>query len=329
MPNPDDECNDCTEWVEVYSSTSTNLSGWKFSTNDTNKFLIFDRFIDDYLIITKNNESFLSLWPEVNNSKVIHWSGMSLNNKGDKINLSGISGEFDEMNYSSSNENKSWSFFNNEWQICSTPTPGQVNSCPQEPEPECYTDDDCDENEKCEDGVCVADESKESKLEITDADEEATFGDIIDVKLNVYRGDTGKYAVYVRVEDENEKDVSEELILHVFTKYIEYKIKLPIQLKMNCDEKYENNTYFIVVEGLDEKTSQEIKLSGKSDECPEKVIIESMLIEETSVDENQNKSITGQSIKYAESEGSTVLKITPYLLALLSLFIAFYIIKTK
>jgi hypothetical protein len=204
-----------------------------------------------------------------------------------------------------------------------TPTPGLQNYCPEEPGPEPEPEPEPEE--------------EESNLEIIDAPEEAVFGDIVDIKLNVYRGNTGKYAVYVRVEDDNEKDVSEEAILHVFTKYIDYKIKIPVQLKLNCNDKYDEDEYIIFVEGLNEQVSQEIKISGKSSLCEnkgdknDKQTIKD--IEENSSigaeSESSTDLITGNTVKMVENEATTVLKMTPYLLSLLCLFIAFYIIKTK
>ena len=338
------------EWIEIYNplQEELNLSKWQIGDSASIDQITCWNISNCSLVI--NSTHFLIIGRDTNindiiNSPIIYFYvddqkiGSGLNDGGDNITLYNSSHSLmDNITYPSIPENKTWAFFNNEWQVCSTPTPGKENNC-QEPEPEleCQTDADCNENEICENEVCVADENEEeSSLEITDYDDEATFGDVIDVKLNIYRGDTGKYAVYVRVEDESEKDVSEESILHILTKYVDYKVKIPIQLKMNCNEKYDEDTYFIIVEGLDEKITEEIKISGKSSECEnevgEEVILEQSFEANEINEENETKqtptnAITGQTV--VESEGSTVLKITPYLLALLSLFIALYIIKIK
>ncbi len=326
MPDPDDNCYDCTEWVELYSNSSINLSGWKFSTNDANKFLVFENLIEDYLIITKNKGNFSVFWPFVNQSKIIEWKNMSLTNSGDKINLTGTSGEFDEMTYSQSNENKTWALnSSNLWQICSNPTPGQQNNCelPQQ-------------NQTNQTQPTTI----SSYIEIQDYPEEAKFGDSIDIKVNIFRGDTSKYAVYSRVEQQdNDYDVSEETTIHVFTKYVNYSMKIPVQIKLNCDGDYENETYKIIVEGLDVGVSKNIKLSGKSSLCPKEEKQETQeSTEEKTLEETNNESvssglgnietpmITGDIIY---SKGTTTLKITPYLLSLLCLFIAFYTIKTR
>jgi hypothetical protein len=95
----------------------------------------------------------------------------------------------------------------------------------------------------------------------------AEFGDIIDVEINVYRGDTLKYAVYAYVEDDHGKKVSEENTMHFKNKFTNYTLTIPIQLDLNYDEDYEDDDYVIIVEGLDTEDTTEISLDGKSSEC--------------------------------------------------------------
>jgi len=183
-----------------------------------------------------------------------------------------------------------------------------------------------------------------SSISIEKAPEEATFGDIINVKLNIYRGDTSKYAVYARIEKQsNGYDVSDETTLHVLTKYVNYSVEIPIQLKPNCDERYDNETYDIVIEGLNITIKQKIKIDGKSKLCPESTeqlkkesekeknenvdntTMESTIKENISSSQ-QNNFVTGDIIN---SKQDITLKITPYLLSLLCLLISFYAIKEK
>lgn len=106
-----------------------------------------------------------------------------------------------------------------------------------------------------------------STLQISDAPSSAEFGDIVNVKINVYRGGTDKYAVYTYIENEHGTDVSEKSTMHFTTKFTNYTLKVPIQLDFNCDEDYEDDDYTIVLEGLDVKDTKEISLDGKSSDC--------------------------------------------------------------
>lgn len=128
MPDPADNCGDCTEWIELYSSSPTNLTNWIINT--TNEKTNFSFYIEDYLIITRNKTIFNNLWV-INDSKIVEWKGMSLKNSGEGIFL------FDdnlnlvyEVNYPTIPTNKTYSLLSNfSWIICNEPTPGRENSC--------------------------------------------------------------------------------------------------------------------------------------------------------------------------------------------------------
>lgn len=111
-------------------------------------------------------------------------------------------------------------------------------------------------------------EDKSSSIRITDVSpSEVDFGDVIDVKLNVYKGDTTKYAVYLYVENENDR-VSEKITLHFKDKFTNYSLTVPVQLDLNCDGEYNTGEYTVYLEGLDKKDSHDIDVKGKkSSEC--------------------------------------------------------------
>lgn len=324
------------EWVELYSNETINLNGWILDTQNQN-MTFNNAIIEDYLIITKNKEDFLSLWPFVNQSKIIVWGNMGLTNTGDNVTLNNTILRIDNTTYpsfsSTTMKNKTWALnSSNLWQICSNPTPGQQNYCPEIPQQN-QTQNQTNQTQPLS-----------SYIEIQDYPEEALFGDNIDVKVNIYRGDTSKYAVYARVEKDNGYDLSEETTIHVLTKYINYSLKIPIQLKLNCDRDYDNDTYNIIIEGLGLNISEEIKLYGKSSLCPKEEQQETQenkteeTIQEKVQEDSNNESISDNLINtespfltgdIIDSKGATTLKITPYLLSLLCLLIAFYTIKTK
>lgn len=111
----------------------------------------------------------------------------------------------------------------------------------------------------------------ESEIEILDVDDAARFGQTIDVKLRVYRGDTRKYAVYAEIED-----ISKETTMHFDDKFTNYTLTVPIQIKPNCKEEYPNGRYRLVVHGLDADDSERILVSGlTSSLCSkEKIVVE-------------------------------------------------------
>ena len=134
MPNPIDDCSDCTEWVEIYNNESpTNISLWILNAGGKN--ITLNGFIEDYIIVTKNKTKFLQIW-QINDSKIIQGT-TSLNNDGDEVilynnNLSIM----DNVAYPPINENKTYSkLLNLSWSICG-PTPSMQNNCSQSQEQE-------------------------------------------------------------------------------------------------------------------------------------------------------------------------------------------------
>ncbi|MBW2965512.1 lamin tail domain-containing protein [Candidatus Woesearchaeota archaeon] len=107
-----------------------------------------------------------------------------------------------------------------------------------------------------------------SSIQILDSPSSAEFGDIVDVKVNVYRGDTLKYAVYAYIE--NGKKVTDKTTMHFKNKFTNYTLTIPIQLDLNCDEDYDDDDYTIVIEGLDQEAKKTIDLNGRSSECNKK-----------------------------------------------------------
>ncbi len=102
---------------------------------------------------------------------------------------------------------------------------------------------------------------EESSLEITEVDEKVKFGEVVDVKVDIYKGNTNRYSIKLYVEG-NGKKVSEITKIHMYDKYSSYNGQLPIQLNPNCNLKLENGKYDIVLEGLGEEDEKEIKIEG-------------------------------------------------------------------
>ena len=95
-------------------------------------------------------------------------------------------------------------------------------------------------------------------------DSKAEFGQSIRVKLNIYKGNTNKYVITSWIEDNSEK-ISIPSKLNIYGKFTDSKFALPIQLKPNCDLKYEDGKYKVKVEGLDAYAEKEIRVDGIND----------------------------------------------------------------
>lgn len=96
-----------------------------------------------------------------------------------------------------------------------------------------------------------------------------TFGEIIEVKINVYRGDTLKYAVYAYAENEDGDQVSEKTTMHFKDKFTNYTLTVPIQIESNCNQGYEDGKHTIIVEGLDVNATATFDIEGINDDLCE------------------------------------------------------------
>lgn len=109
---------------------------------------------------------------------------------------------------------------------------------------------------------------EESSLKIMEVDDKAKFGDIVDVKVEIYKGKTSKYSISLWAEDKGEK-ISETTKIHLYDKYSSYNGQLPIQLDTNCNLEFDDGKYDVVIKGLDQEDKKEIKIEGiKTSSCP-------------------------------------------------------------
>jgi hypothetical protein len=105
--------------------------------------------------------------------------------------------------------------------------------------------------------------SNESVINITDVSPESTsFGDSVNVKLNIFKGDTKKTSVHVYIQ--GEEKLSEITYLNLDTKNQEYDLTVPVQIKPNCNKRYGDGRYKVIAEGLDTRSERDIILSGIS-----------------------------------------------------------------
>ena len=118
--------SDC-EWVEISSDSSQNLSNWILNTGAKN--ITFNFYIEDFLIITGNETCFKNNWIGVNESKIIGFSDIGLNDGGDDLFLYDNSSILiNSMSYSSTNSDKSWQYCSSGW-LENPSTSGASNNC--------------------------------------------------------------------------------------------------------------------------------------------------------------------------------------------------------
>ncbi|MFA4819874.1 MAG: lamin tail domain-containing protein [Candidatus Aenigmatarchaeota archaeon] len=108
---------------------------------------------------------------------------------------------------------------------------------------------------------------QDSSLEITSvdagSDNEAKYGEDVNINLYVFRNSTSKYSVDVWVR-KNENKLSEVTTFHAKSKNTKYNLMLPIRIKPNCDGAYEDGTYVVFAEGLDKNSTRNITIKGIS-----------------------------------------------------------------
>jgi len=184
----------------------------------------------------------------------------------------------------------------------------------------------------------------ESKLEIIDSDDKAKFGEIVDVKISAYRGNTNKYSVSLYIADGSKK-ISEITKIHLSDgKYSSYYGRLPIQIKPNCDLKLENGKYEIVLEGLGEEVEEKIKIEGIETDLCESIEISSQDSSTTKTYKSINigspeynifnQLLCTDHVRYKqviyESKNEEIKRLTSFFIIILTtLLVIILILKTK
>ena len=135
---------------------------------------------------------------------------------------------------------------------------------------------------------------EDSKIEIEDViyDDEITNGDIIKVKLKIYKGNTGKKSLKLWAEGSGK--ISEITSLSLEDKFREYDVTLPIRLKDDC--KIQSGRYNVIVEGLDIREKEKIKLEFKA--CKKEIA-------KTSINNEENKTKKVSQIKKVSEKKTT------------------------
>ncbi|UZE93589.1 MAG: lamin tail domain-containing protein [Candidatus Pacearchaeota archaeon] len=173
-----------------------------------------------------------------------------------------------------------------------------------------------------EDIKVKCDIQEESEINIIEFPEKAKFGEKIRIEIEVYRGDTAKYSIYVYVQDNEGIKVSDKISLHFDEKFQTQTETVEITLK--C--KNEEGIYEIIAEGLDTSDMEKIKLEP----CESTEETETTTTSIKSENEEQKYSSRTYSYPgYAESESFLINRTMPYILSSIALLLVIYLIIKK
>ncbi len=278
LPDPqgyDDAAMPEGEWIELYNSGDKDI--------DIEGLGLKDYYGSEVDIFISDSNTIGGTVISAHDYLVVYMNGRSrfLNNDGfEKISLYKDEYLIDEVTYSGSVEGLSWSKINNMWKLTLS-TPDSDN----------YFDK----------------TTNKSSLEIEEiylgSDKKAKWGDIIRVKVMVYKGDTGKKSISLGLE----QGLSKKTKFNAEDKFEEYVLTLPLQIDLNCNEKFEDDTYELILEGLGEKDSKKIKIEGKNNLCEKKS--KSIKKEKTLTDikkaSNENTDQNYEKVIYRDMEEIT------------------------
>jgi len=183
------------EWIEIYSDSSENLNNWILNTPGHN--LTLNVSINNFLIITGNDTCFKNNWADIDESKIIKWSAISLNDNKDSVFLFNNNSELkSSLNYANSHSDKSWQYCDFSW-LERNPTPGQQNNCSTT-----QNNSQNNQNEQTnEEGIHIDIEFDEKKI---------INGEEFKIKIKAYnlKSQTYNFKIWIREED-NEEIISD------------------------------------------------------------------------------------------------------------------------
>ncbi|MBL7050852.1 hypothetical protein ISS04_01675 [Candidatus Woesearchaeota archaeon] len=117
---------------------------------------------------------------------------------------------------------------------------------------------------------------EESYINIQDISPSSiNFGETIRAEIEVYKGNTLKKVLEAWVEGaDGTKITSANSKITLNEKYTQYSFTMPLQLKPNCDEDFNDGSYILHIEGLSISDQKVISVSGKTDNLCEIEYIE-------------------------------------------------------
>jgi hypothetical protein len=239
LPNPEGEDTQAMEkgeWVELYNSGSSALDLLGFELYDNSGSSA------DVVITNTTTSSGTVIGSEA--YLTVYMNGVSgfLNNNGyDKIKIYDLDGNLiEEVSYEGSDEDVSWALIDGKWEKAS-PTLGTGN---------------------LDNGSAVQSEIRID--EIYDlGDGKAEWGDVVRVKMFVYRGNTGKQTIWMWVEDVEGERVTKKSKFTVSKKFQNYTFTYPLGLPGNCGDEYTSGHGKVMIEGLGEEKEEILEIREK------------------------------------------------------------------
>jgi len=233
LPDPagdDDAAMPDGEWIELYNSAKENI--------DLSDLYFLDDFGHEIRIDDTHTIDTTTI--EANSFLIIYTNGFSgfLNNDEDRIELYYLNDLIDEVSYSSSREDVSWAKINSSW-VLSEPSPGSIN----------------------ENISTLLDSSVKIVSVYLGSNNKAEFGDNINIRIQVDKGDTTKNSVKAWIEKDKIR-VSKQSVVNVYGKFINYTLTIPVQLDPNCNGKFKDGEYKLILEGLDSSDFKYFQVEG-------------------------------------------------------------------
>jgi len=236
LPNP--QGNDSSlmpqgEWIEIHNfgDIDIDLDGFKLEDNFGHDLFISDSQVIGSTIIKEHDYLVVYL-----NGK----EGFLNNEDFDVIHLFDPNGNLiDTVSYDGSQEDVSWAFIDDKW-FPSQPTPSINNPS-------------------------LGEISLGSQIQIENiylgVDEKVHWGDTFRIKLNIYRGNTSKEVVGAWIF-KGDTVVSKRTTFNVHERFLQQEYTIPLQIDSNCNEKYSDGLYDLIVSGLDIEIKGKIIIEG-------------------------------------------------------------------
>ncbi|MGM5481875.1 MAG: lamin tail domain-containing protein [Nanobdellota archaeon] len=124
-------------------------------------------------------------------------------------------------------------------------------------------------------------EKIKTNIEIVDvnsgSDGRVKFGEVFTVELKINKGETRKYSIECYARGEH-NIISEKTRLYIHKENSKTKITVPIALKENCNQRYNEGSYKLVIDGLGKRKEETIFVENNTD-CQVKEIYEKKIIE--------------------------------------------------
>ncbi len=151
-----------------------------------------------------------------NEQLIIYRNGLdsfSLNNNGDTLNLKFNNSLFDSVSYTPTIEGVAWKKINGTWKLTEETKEVEKNT--------------------------------ENFVRIEKIYGKAQFDNTIFVKLNIYFVDSSDNSLTIFIDN-----ITDKMKMQLYSKNINYSLLLPLKIKSNCNNEFNEGNYFVTATGL-------------------------------------------------------------------------------